>query len=86
MGGGGSGADTGGSGWVSEGQAFAEARGVLLGDGEDAVATLRAAGAAGKMGAGAGGGGGQGGVDDLEEGVDLRSPGVRVRPAGRGRG
>jgi len=63
-------ADALGTGWVGCGEeveAFAEAGAVLVGDGEDAVAALDAAGAAGQMRAAAEGGGGQRGVDDLDE-------------------
>ncbi len=37
-------------GWVEDGEAFAEAGGVLVGDGEDADAALGAAGAADEVG------------------------------------
>jgi len=73
-GGGGAGVDAMGAGGVGlpeVGEAFSEPGGVCLGDGEDAVAALRAAGATGEVRAGAGGGAGEGAVDDLEEVVDV---------------
>ncbi len=66
----GAGADGGGTGGIRviEGtQALLKAMGVEGGDGEDAVAALRTAGAAGEPGAGAADGIGEGVVDDLHE-------------------
>ena len=60
----------GGAGGIGRGkelEAGAEAGGVLVGDGEDAVAALGASGAADQLRAAAERGGGQGGVDDLDE-------------------
>jgi hypothetical protein len=75
------GVNAGGSVWVClfEGEeAFTEACGVLVSDGEDADAALRTARFADQMVAAAGGGGGQGGIYDLDEGLLHRaSEGVR---------
>jgi hypothetical protein len=57
----------GGVGLGEGGEAFAEAGGVLLRDGEDSDAALGAAGAADEVLAAAGGGGGEGGGYDLDE-------------------
>jgi hypothetical protein len=60
-----------GIGLSEEHEAFAEAGCVLLGDGEDADAALRAAGAADKVMGSAAVGVGYGGVDDLDEGCGV---------------